>query len=79
MYIINHHRHNNIMSTTKEEYLNILLGKEKVDTTLSTVKCERQGCDSTDIKTWEFQTRASDEGITLFFKCRKCNYVWIEN
>lgn len=67
------------MSTTKEQYLSILLGRERVGSTLRALKCERPGCDSEDIKTWEFQTRASDEGVTLFFKCRKCGYVWIEN
>lgn len=63
--------------TSKEEYLAILLGKENISS-IQTIQCDRAGCDSSDIKTWEWATRAADEGVTIFHKCRKCKYVWME-
>lgn len=64
------------MSTTKDQYLAILLGNNAKIT--NTVKCGRPGCSSTDIKVWEYQTRSSDEPISIFHKCRKCGFVEID-
>lgn len=67
------------MSTTKDQYLAILLGKQKAKTTVHSIRCERPGCDSDDVRSWEWATRAADEGVTIFHKCRKCGYVWMES
>lgn len=61
----------------KEQFLKILLG-DNTDN-VNTVTCENKGCGSTDIKSWEQQTRSSDEPITIFHKCRKCGYVSIDS
>lgn len=63
--------------TTKEEYLSLLLGEEIHN--LKSIKCGRPGCGSTDIKTWEFQTRSSDEPVTIFHKCKVCGYVEVDS
>jgi DNA-directed RNA polymerase subunit M/transcription elongation factor TFIIS len=64
--------------STRDEYLAILLGKEKVNLVKS-INCERPGCESDDVKTWEWATRAADEGVTIFHRCRKCQYVWMDS
>lgn len=61
----------------KSDYLSLLFNNENVNT--NHINCERPGCTSTDIKSWEWATRAADEGVTIFFKCRKCKYVWMES
>lgn len=66
------------MSNEKEVYLALLIGNEKVNS-VNTVTCTRPGCTSTDIKVWEHATRAGDEGVTIFHRCRKCGYVDIDN
>lgn len=65
--------------TTKEEYQEILLGKsaKSVKELIHVIKCERPGCDSVDIYSWEKQHKSGDEGTSIFHKCKKCNYVFI--
>lgn len=60
---------------SKQHYLEILLRHNATKT--STIKCSRPGCNSTDIKVWEQQTRSSDEPISIFHKCRACGFVEI--
>lgn len=42
----------------------------------SEIYCEE--CKSKDVQYREFQTRGSDEPLTLFIKCKKCGFVTIE-
>lgn len=65
--------------TTKEEYQEILLGKNAhgVKHMIKVITCERPGCKSTEIKSWEKQHKAGDEGASIFNKCLKCGYVFI--
>lgn len=53
---------------SREYFLKILVGGAEV-----AVKCKR--CGSEQVRTWEHQTRGSDEPRTIFHKCLKCKFV----
>lgn len=67
------------MITTKEEYQELLLGKSAKDVKdmIQVIHCERPGCESTEIESWEKQHKAGDEGASIFNKCLKCGYVFV--
>jgi DNA-directed RNA polymerase subunit M/transcription elongation factor TFIIS len=65
--------------TKKYEYLGLLLGKntQNAKDAVQIICCERPGCDSTEIESWEKQHKSGDEGASIFHKCLKCGYVFV--
>ena len=50
---------------------------EKDEKTLPTTKVYCPKCGKVvEAYWWEVQTRAGDEPSTIFYKCKKCGYVW---
>lgn len=45
--------------------------------TVVAIRCEK--CNSSDVISWERQTRSSDEPVSIFHKCKKCRYVSIDH
>ncbi|AMM53869.1 MULTISPECIES: transcription factor S [Thermococcaceae] len=44
--------------------------------TLPTAKVTCPKCGYHEAWWWELQTRAGDEPSTIFYKCKRCGYVW---
>lgn len=57
----------------KEDYLNILLGKNKI----KKYTCEK--CHSKNTKTWDRQLRGADEMTSIFVQCQDCYHMVIYN
>lgn len=45
---------------------------------MPTTKVDCPKCHHNKAAYWQLQTRAADEGSTLFFRCLKCGHTWRE-
>ncbi|MGQ4833319.1 MAG: transcription factor S [Candidatus Asgardarchaeia archaeon] len=64
-----------IIHTPKEEVIVVDTNTQvlPIDNSVICPKCGSKGA-----YFWQMQTRSGDEPTTIFYKCKKCGYVWRE-
>jgi DNA-directed RNA polymerase subunit M len=69
--------HENVEHTPRDK-ITIIEKNEKNVNPMPTTKVDCPNCHHNKAVYWQLQTRAADEGSTLFFRCLKCGHTWRE-
>ncbi|WXG45635.1 MAG: transcription factor S [Candidatus Atabeyarchaeum deiterrae] len=63
---------------TARDKIVVFEGDNREANTMPTAKVDCPKCHNNLAAYWQVQTRAADEGATIFFRCLKCNHTWRE-
>jgi len=63
---------------TPRDKITIIEDKDKKLNPMPTTNVDCPKCHYNKAAYWQLQTRAADEGSTLFFRCLKCGHTWRE-
>nr|MDO8099907.1 transcription factor S [Candidatus Njordarchaeota archaeon] len=63
---------------TPRDRIILIENDAKAATTMPTARVDCPKCHHKVAEYWQVQTRAADEGSTIFFRCLKCKHTWRE-
>jgi DNA-directed RNA polymerase subunit M len=63
---------------TPRDKITLVESDSKDLSTMPTAKVDCPKCHNNLAAYWQVQTRAADEGSTIFFRCLKCKHTWRE-
>ena len=67
-----------IVEHSPQEQIAVIGRKEQRLRTVPTVRIVCPKCGNTTAYVWQVQTRGTDESMTQFYRCTKCNYTYRE-